>query len=64
MRSPLCVLVYRDEKAWRDRMMVTPDNENEPFIVMVDRQGRVQSLLRGAFNPAALKAGQARLLAN
>ena len=58
------VLVYRDEEAWRGRMTVKPDNESEPFVVMVDRQGRVQSLLQGAFNPVALKAGQARLLAN
>jgi len=58
------LLVYRDKEAWRDRMQVTSRNENEPFIVMVDRQGRVQSLLQGAFSAAALKAGKARLLAN
>jgi hypothetical protein len=57
------VLVYKDKEAWRERMMVIRDNENDPFIVMVDRQGRVQSLLQGAFNPAALKAEQAKLLA-
>jgi hypothetical protein len=58
------VLVYKDKEAWRDRMVVMHHNEDEPFIVMVDRQGRVQSLLQGAFNPAALKAEQAKLLGN
>lgn len=55
------VLIYKDNEAWRDRMVVFNDNENQPFIVMVDRQGRVQSLLQGAFNPQALKAEQAKL---
>jgi hypothetical protein len=57
------VLVHKDKETWRERMMVIRDNENDPFIVMVDRQGRVQSLLQGAFNPATLKAEQAKLLA-
>jgi hypothetical protein len=55
------VLVYSEKEAWRDRLVVMSNNENEPFIVMVDRQGRVQSLLQGPFNPAALKAEQAKL---
>ena len=57
------VLVYKDKDAWRDRMAVILDNQDEPFIIMVDRQGRVQSLLHGAFDPAALKAEQAKLVA-
>ena len=55
------ILVYKDNEAWRDRMVVIEDNENQPFIVLVDRQGRVQSLLQGAFNAQALKAEQAKL---
>ncbi len=57
------VLVYKDKDAWRDRLAVILDNQDVPFIIMVDRQGRVQSLLQGAFDPAALKAEQAKLVA-
>ena len=56
------VLVYKDKDAWRDRLAVILDNQDVPFIIMVDRQGRVQSLLQGAFDPAALKAEQAKLV--
>ena len=58
------VLIHKDKDIWRDRLAVILDNQDDPFIVMVDRQGRVQSLLQGAFNPAALKAEQAKLLAS
>jgi hypothetical protein len=57
------VLIHKDKDIWRDRLAVILDNQDAPFIVMVDREGRVQSLLQGAFNPAALKAEQAKLLA-
>lgn len=57
------ILVYKDKEAWRDRLLVMSHNEDQPFIVMVDRQGRVQSLLWGPFDPAALKAEQAKLVA-
>ncbi len=57
------VLVYKDKDAWRDRMAVILDNQDEAFVITVDRQGRVQSLLHGAFDPAALKAEQAKLVA-
>jgi len=58
------ILIYKDNEAWRDRLMVMRDFENEPFLVLVDRQGRVQSLLRGAFDATALKSEQAKLAAN
>jgi hypothetical protein len=58
------VLIHKDKDIWRDRLAVILDNEDDPFIVMIDRQGRVQSLLQGPFNPAALKAEQAKLLAS
>jgi hypothetical protein len=58
------VLVYKDKDVWRDRMMVMTDSENEPFIILVDRQGLVQSLLQGPFNAIALKTEQAKLVAN
>lgn len=57
------VLVYKDKDAWRDRMAVILGTQDAPFVIMVDRQGRVQSLLQGAFDPAALKAEQAKLVA-
>jgi hypothetical protein len=58
------VLVYKDKDVWRERMMVMTDSENEPFIILVDRQGRVQSLLHGPFDSVALKTEQAKLVAN
>lgn len=58
------VLITKDKELWRDRLMVMPDSEDDPFIVMVDREGRVQSLLRGIFNATALKTEQAKLVSN
>lgn len=58
------VLVYKNNEAWRDRLMVMKDFENDPFLVLVDRAGRVQSLLRGSFDAVALKSEQQKLAAN
>jgi hypothetical protein len=58
------VLVYKDKDLWRERMMVMTDSEDEPFVILVDRQGRVQSLLHGPFDAVALKVEQAKLVAN
>lgn len=58
------VLVYKDNETWRDRLMVMKDFENDPFLVLVDRSGRVQSLLRGSFDAVALKSEQQKLAAN
>ena len=57
------VLVYKNNEAWRDRLMVMKDFENDPFLVLVDRSGSVQSLLRGSFDAVALKSEQQKLAA-
>lgn len=57
------VLVYKNNEAWRDRLMVMKDFENDPFLVLVDRAGRIQSLLRGSFDAVALKSEQQKLAA-
>ena len=57
------ILVSKDKEDWRDRLTVMADFENDPFVIVVDRDGRVQSLLRGPFNATALKTEQAKLVA-
>lgn len=56
------VFVYRYEELWRDRLMVLDDFKDQPFLVFVDAQGRVSSLLQGAYDAGRFAAERARIV--
>jgi hypothetical protein len=56
------VFVYRHEELWRDRLMVLDDFKDQPFVVFVDAQGRVSSLLQGAWDAGRFSTERARIV--
>ncbi len=46
------LLIYKDEAEWKKRTGFVAGTEKQPYLILLDRQGRVQWQKHGAFSDA------------